>query len=91
MFTRPPAEFEGKFGSYRSPLKFADDSIAKTPASWARRREEILKIWHKPLGPWPPRLERPVIKRLETINRDGYIQQRMTLIVETMNKEQRVT
>src|SRR5689334_18146521 len=28
-FAQPPAEFAGKFGSYRSPLKFADGSIAK--------------------------------------------------------------
>ena len=71
-FAQPPEEFAGKFGPYRSPLKFADGSIAKTPADWARRREEILKTWHKRLGPWPPLVERPVVKKLEKVERDGY-------------------
>jgi len=71
-FAQPPDEFVGKFGSYRSPLKFADGSVAKTPADWARRREEIAKTWHKRLGPWPPLVEKPAIKKLEKVERDGY-------------------
>ena len=53
-FAQPPAEFAGKLGPYRSPLKFADGSVAKTPADWAKRREEIHKTWTKRLGAWPP-------------------------------------
>src|SRR5437879_5309715 len=52
-FTQPPAEFAGKFGSYQSPLKFADGSLAKSPADWTRRRAEILKTWQQRLGSWP--------------------------------------
>src|SRR5262245_5190091 len=51
-FARPPEEFAGKLGPYRSPLKFADGPFAKSATDWARRREEILKTWHKRLGPW---------------------------------------
>jgi dienelactone hydrolase len=76
-FTQPSAEFAGKFGNYASPLKFADGSTAKSPADWARRRAEILKTWHQRLGPWPPLVEHPVVKRLETVERDGYSQQRV--------------
>src|SRR5205823_4072882 len=71
-FAHPPEEFAGKFGPYRSPLQFADGSIAKTPADWKRRREEILKTWHKRLGPWPALVERPVVKKLEKVECDGY-------------------
>ncbi|HEV3005616.1 MAG TPA: prolyl oligopeptidase family serine peptidase, partial [Pirellulales bacterium] len=35
---------------------------------------EILDTWHRRLGPWPPLVERPEIKRLETVGRDGYDQ-----------------
>lgn len=76
-FTKPPAEFADKLGEYRSPLKFADGSVVKTPADWSRRRAEILKTWHKRLGPWPPLPERPMIKRLESVERDGYTQHRV--------------
>src|SRR5262245_32481347 len=71
-FAQPPEEFAGKFGAFRSPLQFADGSIAKTAADWTRRRGEILKTWHKRLGPWPPLIDRPVIKKLEKVERDGY-------------------
>lgn len=76
-FARPPEEFAGKLGSYRSPLKFADVDLAKTAADWARRRDEILKTWHKRLGPWPPLVDRPAVKTLEKVERDGYTENKV--------------
>ncbi len=71
-FAQPPEEFAGKFGAYRSPLKFVDGSVVKTPADWPRRRKEILTTWHKRLGPWPPLVEKPAVKKLAKVERDGY-------------------
>ena len=71
-FYEPPAEFAGKFGSYRSPLKFADGSAVKTPEDWTRRRAEILQAVARAAGAWPPLVEKPTVKRLETVERDGY-------------------
>src|SRR5437763_16727943 len=76
-FAQPPEEFAGKFGPYRSPLKFADGSSARTAADWARRRDEIQKAWHKRLGPWPPLVDRPVLKKLEKVERDGYTEHKV--------------
>lgn len=73
-YYRPPAEYAGKCGTYRSPLKFADGTVVKSPQDWSRRREEILATWHKRLGPWPPLVERPAVKRLESVERDGYVE-----------------
>ena len=52
-FTKPPAEFAGKTGEYRSPLLFNDGTAAKTPADWKRRRAEIAAKWHERLGERP--------------------------------------
>jgi hypothetical protein len=71
---QPPAEFAGKFGAYRSPLRFADRSQVRSPDDWPRRRQEILTKWHRRLGAWPPLVERPLVKRLESVERDGYSQ-----------------
>lgn len=73
-FSRPPEEWAGRFGPYRSPLKFADGAVARTPEDWQRRRREILDTWQRRLGPWPPRLERPAVKRLESTQREGFTQ-----------------
>src|SRR5689334_19823549 len=73
-YTEPPAEFAGKFGSYRSPLKFDDGSLVKTPEDWSRRRKELLAKWTRRLGAWPPLVERPTMKRLESVEREGYVQ-----------------
>ena len=70
-FAQPTGEFAGKVGPYRSPLQFADGSCAKSPADWARRRDEIQKTWHQRLGAWPALVARPV-KKLEKVERDGY-------------------
>src|SRR5262249_3275408 len=58
----PPAEFAGKFGSFRPPLKFADGSVAKSADDWVRRHNEILATWQRRLGAWPALLERPEVK-----------------------------
>lgn len=71
-FAQPPEEFAGKFGAYRSPLKFADGSMVQSAADWPRRRAEIAKVWHKRLGAWPPLVERPIVKKLTKATRDGY-------------------
>src|SRR5439155_10433156 len=71
-FAQAPEEFAGKFGAYRSPLKFADGSVVKSKADWPRRRNEILTTWHKRLGPWPPLVEKPAIKKLAKVEREGY-------------------
>ena len=71
-FAQPPKEFAEKFGGYRSPLKFADGTNVATAADWPRRRKEIATTWHKRLGSWPPLVERPVLKKLAKVERDGY-------------------
>src|SRR5947199_9474097 len=68
----PPAEFAGKFGDYRSPLKFEDGAQAKDAKDWARRRAEILHKWLEVMGPWPPLIEKPKLEILERQPRDGY-------------------
>src|SRR6516164_7908916 len=64
-FVQPPTEFAGKFGSFRSPLTFANRSTARTAEDWTRRRKEILDTWRRRLGEWPPLVERPAVTRLE--------------------------
>jgi dienelactone hydrolase len=76
-FAQPPREFAGNLGSYRSPLRFADGSVASSAADWSRRRKEILDTWHKRLGPWPPLVDRPAVKTLEKVERDGYTESRV--------------
>jgi dienelactone hydrolase len=76
-FAHPSAEFADQLGPYKSPLKFADGSVVKTPEDWTRRRAEILKTWHERLGGWPPLVERPVIKKLESVERDGYTEHKV--------------
>jgi dienelactone hydrolase len=73
--TQSPAEFAGKFGNYRSLLEFADGSKVRSADDWPRRRTEILQTWQRRLGPWPPLVERPTAKTLESVNRDGYVEQ----------------
>ncbi|HJT36217.1 MAG TPA: prolyl oligopeptidase family serine peptidase [Pirellulales bacterium] len=85
-FTEPPAEFAGQFGPYRSQLTFADGTPVKTPEDWARRRQEILATWQKRLGAWPPLVERPKVERLETVERDGYVEHHVHVQVSPEGK-----
>ena len=74
---QPPAEYANQFGSFRSPLKFADGSEVKTAADWARRRAEIRQHWFDVMGPWPPLLEKPRLSILDKTPRDNFTQCRI--------------
>ncbi len=76
---QPPKELAGDFGTYRSPLRFADGSPVKTPADWQKRRAEIRQTWHDSLGPWPPLVQKPKIEYLEKERRDNITQYRVRI------------
>ncbi|MEX0712780.1 MAG: prolyl oligopeptidase family serine peptidase [Pirellulales bacterium] len=85
-FFEPPDELAGKLGSYRSPLVFDDGTPVRSADDWARRRPEILETWHRRLGPWPPLVERPEVKRLESVERDGYVEHHVHVQVSPEGK-----
>ncbi|MDX1947863.1 MAG: prolyl oligopeptidase family serine peptidase [Pirellulaceae bacterium] len=85
-YFQPPAEFAGDFGDYRSPLLFDDGSPVKTAADWPRRRQEILSTWQRRLGAWPPLVEKPAIKELETTDREGILQKRVQVPISSDGK-----
>ena len=69
---RPPPEFAGDLGAYRSPLIFDDGRPVRDAADWQERRREILATWHGIMGPWPPLIERPRVEVLGTERREGF-------------------
>ncbi len=80
-FFSPPEAFKNDLGSYRPVLVFPDGRPVTTADDWARRREELLKEWHKILGPWPPLLEKPGIKYLEKERAEGFTRHKVEIEV----------
>ncbi|MBM3836727.1 MAG: sialidase [Verrucomicrobia bacterium] len=78
-FFTPPGAYRSDFGSFRSPLIFADGTRVNTPADWPRRRAEILSAWHKIMGPWPPLIEKPHVEIVQTTRRETITQQQLRL------------
>lgn len=76
-FFKPPAEFAGDYGDYRSPLKFGDGREVKSAADWPARRKEILAKWHELMGPWPPLIAKPKIEYLEKARRENFTQHKV--------------
>jgi len=73
----PPAEYEDKFGGFRSPLRFDDGSRVETKKDWALRRKEILDFWTGALGEWPPMLEDLEVEMLGKERRENFTQHRI--------------
>ncbi len=73
-FFQPPAEFANDYGHYRSPLKFDDGSLVRTPDDWKKRRVEIQKYWHAAMGEWPKLIETPKVE-FRTKERRGAVTQ----------------
>jgi hypothetical protein len=70
----PPAEFQNKFGDYRSPLKFYNGKTVKTKSDWTKRRQEIHDRWSQMLGEWPALLTNQKMEILDSTLRDGFTQ-----------------
>jgi dienelactone hydrolase len=80
-FFQPPAELAEDLGDYRSPLVFDDGRPVRTPEQWRERREEILRFWHKTLGPWPPLVAKPKIDVLQSRDREDFVEQKVRIQV----------
>jgi dienelactone hydrolase len=74
QYFSPPAEYAGKLGDFRSPLKFEDGSQVRDAKDWARRRAEILAKWHGVMGVWPALIERPRVEMGTGESREGYME-----------------
>jgi dienelactone hydrolase len=75
----PPVEWEGKLGSYRSPLLFAEGSPVTDAGGWERRRAELLASWHRIMGQWPPVIEKPKLETISEVRRENFSQRRVRL------------
>lgn len=75
---KPPKEFHGKYGNYRSPLKFYDGREVKDKSDWTKRRTEILTRWHSLMGKWPELIKDQQLVVLDSTSKDGYTQYRVS-------------
>lgn len=75
----PPPGLAGNPGKFRSPLVFDDGTRLTGAADWPRRRKEILTYWHGAMGPWPPLLEKPVMKTLREERADDFTRRRVSM------------
>ena len=76
-FFVPPEQHRGRLGDYRSLMKFDDGAPVRTRQDWSRRREEILRYWHRVMGPWPPLVENPRVKYLEKEHVENFTRHRV--------------
>ena len=85
-FFKPPAEFAGDFGRYKSPLVFDDGRRVESAADWAKRRREILETWHGHMGRWPAVIEKPSVEYLDTKSREGFVQKKVLVEIAAGRK-----
>jgi len=76
----PPAEFANDPGEFRSPLRFEDGGEVRSAADWARRRAELLDLWRKHLGEWPPLITEPVVETLDSVKEENFTRHRVRFL-----------
>jgi len=74
----PPESFADKYGEFRSPLRFYDRRQVKTSADWRERRQEILDRWHGIMGKWPPLIEKPQFRFVDSVRKDNYTEYKVS-------------
>jgi dienelactone hydrolase len=82
LFFQPPIAYRYDFGLYPSPQRLDNGSLVETPEQWQRQRREILKAWHRIMGPWPPLIEKPELKIVKSEKRDGFTQHWVSVEVD---------
>lgn len=73
-----PAEWQGDFGDYRSPLLFENGDTVRTAEQWSLRREEIKTFWHDKMGQWPEIIYNQPLTKLDTVKmEEGIVRHRV--------------
>jgi hypothetical protein len=67
-----PVEYANQYGDYRTPLKFYSGDTVRSAADWPRRRQEILKQWHKLMGEWPPLITHQQFEYLDSLHQENF-------------------
>ncbi len=78
-FFRVPEPYAADFGVISSPLRFADGTWVRNATDWARRRREILSLWHKTMGVWPALIEHPQVETMKSTRRGNVTQVQVRL------------
>src|SRR5947208_3572296 len=76
-FVKPPAAYEGRFGSYKKLTESPKSEFRISAEEWAKRRKEIFSFWDKTLGPWPSLILHPRVEILKTTAQEGFTEQRV--------------
>lgn len=71
---RPPPEFAGDLGAFRSPLKFDDGRPVRNERDWRSRRAELLRYWQGVMGKWPPLVENARLEVTGSETRENFTQ-----------------
>lgn len=74
-YFRPPEEWAGKLGDFRSPLHFNDGTEVRTQEDWEKRRAEILDQWNGLMGKWPEVITSPEVEVIGEERREDFTQQ----------------
>jgi dienelactone hydrolase len=80
-YFRPPPKYAGDFGDFRSPLFFYDGRPVQNAQDWQKRRQEILKIWHDLMGPWPTIIEKSQVEILSQTRRENFTQYKVRFAI----------
>ena len=80
---RPPPEFVSEFGKYSSLLRPVDGNVVRTAEAWRMRRTEIVSMWEREIGTWPPLIAKPKLEYLASSNRGDFMQHRVRVQVAT--------
>ena len=80
-FFAPPEKYRDEYGNFRDVLKFDDGTPVKTADDWAKRRKEILKLWHDTMGPWPEVIEKPKFEYVSKEEVEGFTRHKVRVEV----------
>ena len=69
-----PAAYVDDYGTYRSPLKFYNGNMVKTPEDWRKRRKEIHNRWQDLMGHWPAVITDQKLEILDSVRRENFTQ-----------------
>jgi dienelactone hydrolase len=78
-FSRIPEQWREQRSTLRSPLLQPNGERISTAAAWREERRKIEARWHELMGQWPPVIQQPKLSVLETSEREGITQQKVSV------------
>lgn len=79
-YFEPPTEWKNRYGDYKSPLQYDDESMVTNKKQWIAKQKSLRNWWMQKLGAWPPLITTPTLTIQQTNDQGDHLEHKVSFL-----------